>query len=217
MRKKLVYLTCIVFIIMAVSGSAMALGIGVFVDGGIGEIRMKNYYTNVTGVCSYSSYNKGLDYLFGGGLALDTCVVDGKLFNYRLQIGCDDYVAPHEPASWVIQGSRMHYAIHHTVRLSMTHTFGFGIIRNNAMRLWTGPSVSAHYYPIEKRAHLLVPGLSLGVNMHLNESMSLTVECGVKYEWAAPKRQQDYITTVNGHVTLGILFRVKQYSRKTKA
>jgi len=168
---------------------------------------------------------------------LDTCVADDRLFNYRFELCFDDFEYPH------IQEIRYYYnpfglntpqtkpSFDSTLRLSMKHIFCFGIYRNNFMRVWIGPSISATFYPQINMYYsyihsfsnfinyayssFLNPGFEIGVNYNLNELLSLTTECGVTYEWKVKKAYQygDEIRPLIFKVSFGVLFRINESSK----
>jgi hypothetical protein len=212
------------------SKSLMALGIGAYFEGGIGESKLKTYYTDQRTLYAYDKYFHGINYLYGCGLLLDTCGADDKLFNYRFQFGCEGYTYPKAPSwDWPQYNYTPQLTHMHSFRLNMKNTFGFRVFRNKLLRLWVGLRITSYYpYYHTYQGHLrydqtaklgyifpglFVPGLVIGLNLNLNEMISLAAEIGVNYEWSVPKDED--IFSANCHFTLGILFRIKTKSHKT--
>ncbi|HSV98055.1 MAG TPA: hypothetical protein VLM75_14130 [Spirochaetota bacterium] len=120
--------------------------------------------------------------LFGFGLLIDTAVAKDKLFNYRLQLGI-------ATGSLSIDGTQYSKSIGLT-EYHMYHSFGFGLVRTDSMRLWLGPQLGlgnargSYSYAgklgmkyIETFASI---GAILGLNAHLSERISLGLSTGAR-------------------------------------
>jgi len=120
--------------------------------------------------------------LFGFGLLIDTAVAKDKLFNYRLQLGIAS-------GSISIDGTQYSKSIGLT-EYHMYHSFGFGIVRTDGLRLWLGPQLGlgqargSYSYAgksgmkyIETFASI---GAVLGLNAHVSERVSLGFTGGAR-------------------------------------
>jgi opacity protein-like surface antigen len=108
--------------------SAQAAGIGIYGTGGVNfsTWRFRNDPQSYTST----------DYFYGGGLIIDSNVARNELFNYRFTTGYEQYR--------IIQ-NEMKGSPNPRHRFSMTHTFGFGVARNEYVRFWVGPRIGMHY------------------------------------------------------------------------
>ena len=126
MKKIVFIIVCSVFI-LAYLKPAGAIGIGLYGTGGVdfSTWREKKYET-------YSFNNnrnyKTTNYLFGGGLIMDTNVAGDSLLNYRFTFGYQQYRIPDFGTEY------MH-------GICMSHTLGFGLVRTRFVRLWIGPQL----------------------------------------------------------------------------
>lgn len=218
-RLLLIALTCLA--LTGFSTPLSAHGIGAYFSGGIGESRVKKYYFYSPPPVYIDYYFKGTNYLIGAGVVFDTCMGDDYLFNYRLQLGFDEFRYPKAPdIIWAEYNYKTDMSQGHAFRLSLKNTFGFAFFRNNVFRAWAGFSISAFYYPNNLSSmnsniffpRFFVPGVVLGLNYNFNRLMSFFFECGLTYEWAAPQDNLDYMNSLNCYLSVGILFRVKQES-----
>ncbi len=142
--------------------NANAVGLGVYGGTSTGSANWSQY--------SYPDFGTGLERR-EYGFVLDTAVAKDKVFNYRLQIG-------HVEASY----DGLEFSGE-----TVINTFGFGIVRTQAMRLWLGPQIgmrdlkskvgSIHNGGIEY-------GAVIGMNFHVSPSVSLTAEAGRRFSVA---------------------------------
>lgn len=219
MRKKLLSITLGFLLMHVFSPSLFANSLGVYFNGGVGESRLKRYYLNMMPPVYLDYYFKGMNYVYGAGLLFDTCAADSSLFNYRLQLGFDEFRYPKTPdILWVEYNYIPPLSHGHAFRLSMKNTFGFAFVRNKALRAWAGFSVSSIYYPNNLASgdynisipRLFTPGVVLGLNYNFHESLSFIAECGLTYEWSAPRDKLDYMNSLTGYLSVGVLFRLKK-------
>jgi hypothetical protein len=107
-----------------------ALGVGVYTTGSAGVM----YLSGITA-----------NYCVGTGFVLDTAVASNDLFNYRLNAGYDNVIDSGSPffGGWS------------THRITLSNTFGIGLIRNKYIRLWAGPLVEfgCHLKKANKRTY----------------------------------------------------------------
>lgn len=186
MIKKAVFIFLFTLIIPA--SSAWAVGIGAY---GTGGVAFNTWYYQG------SSYGSTTDYLYGGGLIIDSNAAQDSLFNYRFTGGYEQYVIT-DPKSGET-GDPIH-------RFSMTHTFGFGVARSDVVRFWLGPRLGFHYlykrdsymtyefYPgvgtftiIPVKNEIKLDGigldvmLALGVNFNIGQVVTLFIDIGFGY------------------------------------
>lgn len=98
--------------------------------------------------------------LTGYGLAYDTMLKDGRIFNYRLNI---EFLKDRE------------YDIE---QYNMTHTFGFALFKNPRLRIWLGPRVIMQR---TKRGRYhddvgLALAPALGINVNLTPYLTLSAD-----------------------------------------
>ncbi len=219
LRKKLLLVALGFLLILVSSQSLFAYGLGAYFNGGIGESRLKRYYLYMMPPMYLDFYFKGMNYVYGAGFVFDTCVADNSLFNYRLQVGFDEFRYPKTPdIIWAEYNYIPELSHGHAFRLSMKNTFGFAFFRNRLFRAWAGISISSVYYPNNLSSgdyniiipRLFTPGIALGLNYHFHESLSFIAECGLTYEWSAPRDRLDYMNSLNGYLSVGVLFRLKK-------
>lgn len=223
MRKRFLLIAIATLIVISFSKSLSAYGVGAYVNGGIGESRLTSYYF-YTPPPMYLNYSfKGINYIVGGGLLFDTYLSDDFLFNYRLQLGFDEFRYPKSPDTIYPEYNYIPgISYDRAFRLSLKNTFGIAFFRNNLLRAWAGLSISSVYYPNNLSSdnyhiiipRLLVPGLVIGLNFHIHKMMSFIIECGLNYEWAAPQDNMDHMNSLNCYLSAGVLFEIGQESEE---
>lgn len=114
----------------------------------------------------------------GLGLVLDTAVEKDTLFNYRLSIGYNNQ--SHNEGGTIDQ-------------CIMDNAFGFGILRNDHVRLWLGPdlTLSASENPRGDMFYGVGIGPVIGVNVHLSDLLSLSFSVNASYS---------YLDSDNSHI-----------------
>jgi hypothetical protein len=173
--------------------SLHAFGIGLYGTGGIARQAWNNKIENV--------FNGG------GGIILDTAVAKDTLYNYRFTLGSEqnyDFrytkkAVPYTiPFGTINDGTTDHnislnqttyYDSKKLIRplsISMSHAFGFGVFRNNFVRLWLGPEIALSFMMRGARSLLgghAGGGLILGLNINMGDlvTLSLTGSCLVEY------------------------------------
>ena len=135
MNRTAFYLLLMIF----ASPALWATGIGVYGTSGVGSTTW-NYQRLGTSVLTSLIDNgisyKSTDYFYGGGIVIDTAVAEDRLFNYRFTAGYELFCIKY-PGSIFTENP--------IDRFSMSHTFGFGLLRNQNVRLWIGPRLGFHY------------------------------------------------------------------------
>lgn len=156
----LVLISGIVFLFSI--SNASAIGLGAYYQLGWGKANWK-WDDNGT------AYNDSLDHRGRlPGFVLDTNVAQDQVFNYRLQLGLDQIkVAGGGKATGYV----------------MDHIFGFGVVRNEFMRLWVGPQLHLSYYDdadwdSDFRLFGLGGGPAVGVNIHAGDTVSFCITNG---------------------------------------
>ncbi len=134
----------LLIIVLLITKASWAGGFGFYGIGGAGTGNwsghgMGDSWLNHMLDVSYGD-SRASTTLYGGGLVWDSAVAKDTVFNYRLKAG-------YERSFMHILGpdarARVDNPIH---RYSMSHTFGFGIIRNENARFWIGPRIGLCYF-----------------------------------------------------------------------
>ncbi len=145
------------------------------------------------------------------GFLLDTCTSQDKLFNYRLTVGLD--IVKLNLDSIELGGLEVDAGdlLDETGwGFNMKHTFGFGILRTSAVRVWAGPSVrfycdffgdaanpyTVNYGGSDDSSILLGGGggPEVGVNIHLGSGLSIGVSGGYHFNYAAYILEDDTVS-----------------------
>lgn len=164
-------------------GSASAIGIGVYGQYKNASTEMYVDYLDPDNIFTeWEERPDGKRSLGGFGLLLDTSVFSDSIFNYRLQIGMGF-------GTLSIDGVNYNDDITLT-EYHMYHSFGFGIVRNDSVRLWLGPQIGlglasgTYSYPgsadTEYKEYFASIGAILGINVHLSERFSLGLSAGAR-------------------------------------
>ncbi len=129
MFKRIIFCASFGVSVFMLTAVAMAFGIGGYgtIGGGNTLYDFSKYEWFATGNLKESENWAG-----GGGLIMDSNLATDRIFNWRMKLGGERLYADRE--------SEMQL-----VRLSMSHTFGFGIVRTERVRLWLGPQIGVSY------------------------------------------------------------------------
>jgi len=123
-----IQLVSLLLAVIFFTSSAMAIGLGFYLNPGIfgGEA---DWTLESTGY-KPSDYTQDTEHT-GFGFVLDTAVAKNSLFNYRLNLGMEEFTseggantAEYELDSFVID-----------------NTFGFAVFKNKLVRIWLGPQI----------------------------------------------------------------------------
>jgi len=180
--KKIIVITLGLVILTFAAVSAEASGLGFYGSSGSGDsdIDVGPFWWLVTNSTVSSKADLSTESV---GLVFDTNLSEDRLFNYRLEIGKGTY-------SWEIPGG----SDTELKQVVMTHDFGFGILRNRAVRLWLGPEIrltrinddaNGNDYDLMGFGF----GLALGLNININGPVTIAIKAGALNQ------------TVNGDVT----------------
>jgi hypothetical protein len=151
--KKTVLLLSALTASLLITSSAMAIGIGGYVDMGVGST-------------SGGGYVMGTDLTPTGGFILDTAAAKNKIFNYRFKFG----------------GGRMFSGGLKFDKVGMVHTLGLSPVnfRGDEARFFFGPRIGIHYVGGEvKTASTINPLMMLsplGLLMSMSSSGSTTTK-----------------------------------------
>ena len=181
MLRKKIFLTIIIVLFITICHCRLhALGIGF-------------YSTGKAGVSYSKTSNDGftVNYALGAGFVLDTAVASSDVFNYRLAAGYDNAID---------SGGRF-FKRYSANRVLLSNVFGFGVIRNKYIRLWTGPqlelgcqfnkvSKSSYYYDslfgpsrikstLDYAYFLLGIGAVMGLNINPGKVFTISLEVGL--------------------------------------
>ena len=176
-KKTLLFLMVSLFTVVGFyAAEADALGLGGYLTLGTGSAEGEIDRDPGT-------FDTGHDVSPGGfGFVLDTRVASDGLFNYRLNVGYeivgyDDTTANSLDTTFL--------------RFSIDNTFGFAVFKNEKVRVYLGPQVRLAYMiasettASEGDLGILALGIGLapvaGVNVHLNDKVSLSFETGYRF------------------------------------
>ena len=218
--KQILSCTIAVGIILIVSSSAMATGIGLYGEFQRGTTRSRTSF-------NISSDDIGIT----GGIVIDTNVAKNDLFNYRFRLGAGQTWASKKPIT----------------RLSLVQTFGVSPspLRGEIGRFWFGPRIGIHYInakisnnsdqtmilmSIMSGFPMLLPqeqltmnlfkadiGLVLaGFNFNFGSTITLSFELGFDYGFSVGKAQYKSSEKkidasgegIEGFATMAVLFRI---------
>ncbi len=194
-------------LLLAVSASCMAMGLGVYVGYDF-LLSSLGWYDN------WSNFDRVK--IIQAGMLFDTNVAQDRLFNYRLQIGLD-----FSNATFYDQ-DRSQSADMNIWQLSFCNTFGFGFVRNEMVRFWVGPQVGfglgfepnflqKGYYsePGDFFEFDFFAGVGLGINIHLGDTVSLFADAGLRlhedFMMSPAAAFVGYLIKV--HANVGVIFR----------
>ena len=161
----------VILIGSVISTQAMAIGKGFYfhLGGGSADWTADFDYTPTRDYDSDTSH-------FGVGFVLDTATDGDRLFNYRFQVGYENFKSDSSSrlANWDM-GS-----------LVFDQDFGFGIVRNNKLRFWLGPELRISLSGDSKDNYdmaLFGVGLgpAVGINFHTGENVSLGLKGGFMF------------------------------------
>jgi hypothetical protein len=200
---------------MFAAASAMALGIGAYIDAAGGETHRK--------VRTGSFEDTGgrlTNYGFRAGLIFDTCVACDNEFSYRFKLGGG--------LSWADLLNKIDYN-----SLHMSHTFAFAAVKNDYIKFWIGPQIGLSYSrgsgdrlflgtdkvgplyyfgttPTPELWHFGVfkertkyflynvnAGPAFGVNLNFGDYVTLALEAGVTYGYTIGRQERELYFAVN--------------------
>jgi hypothetical protein len=115
--------------------------------------------------------------LIGTDLTLDTALAEDRLFNYRLNIECATAVADAVPTL------NAYYRVN---RFTWANTFGFALLRSNAIRIWAGPQISLCYEfkstdkSVSDAMLFNRLGPVIGININTSNDVTVSLETGFR-------------------------------------
>jgi hypothetical protein len=170
--------------LLALAPSAHAMGFGGYFE-----------YTNVfDGEFDGDGFVDELDYdedHFGGGFVFDTAVAQDTLFNFRTSIGYQHVDQKFDDVGTLSGGSFDGDGI------SIDNAFGFGVVRNERMRLWIGPAIrlSMDFFDengVEFYDFGIGAGPEIGVNFHTSDRFSIGLTAGYQILYVLSVLDDDY-------------------------
>ncbi|MDA3894873.1 MAG: hypothetical protein PF482_01860 [Desulfobacteraceae bacterium] len=193
------------------ASSASALGLGSYYERGWGdgEIDYDYYYDDDDN----DNIDIDTDHRTRAiGFVLDTNVAKDSLFNYRLNIAFDKIE---------IDGLRPD-SDYEADGFKMDHTFGFGVLRNEYVRLWVGPQINLSYYNEDNHYRPFNfddddlnmfgfgVGPAMGVNINVGPVVTFTITQGYKFTWLFGENFNDdfYGHESQYYINFGMLFRI---------
>jgi hypothetical protein len=175
--KKYVLLSLVSVLLMAFSGNVFAVGLGFS-----GTLEYGDGNWELETQSDQTLYDDDGDVgRFGVGFVFDTAVAKDKLFNYRLNATV---------TGLNVELDNTGGAEAELVGLVVDNTFGFGVLRNEKVRLWVGPRVRVGFlagdtddFDINGESDVAVfefgVGGAFGANFHVGPTVSLGLETGV--------------------------------------
>ena len=166
-------------LLLAMPMVGSAAGMGIYIPVSVGD--------SMSTTNDWDGYTRdlGLKPAVGFGLAFDSNIGKDKLFNYRLgleymSIGVD-----------TVNGNT-YTGDTEFLRYNMVHTFGFGVLRKKAVRLWVGPRINIAYnqydnpntnsfYTESNLEFGIAP--ALGVNVNLGRVVSLAFDLDYRFAY----------------------------------
>ena len=114
--------------------------------------------------------------IFAIGLTLDTAVAMDRVFNYRLELDYEYAKATVEPEA----GGTFDYTLQ---GIGINNVFGFGFVRNRAVRVYAGPVVRFGAHKITEGRYDgfeidFGAGAEIGANFHLGDNVSISTTFG---------------------------------------
>ena len=179
MNKLFTFFICIL-LVGSISTMAMALGVGVYTTARSGRPIKE---------LGNKSYGPSEKISLDGGFMIDSCVAKDNLFNNRFKIGYGRNI-----------GGGMLFE-----RVSLSNTFGFGVVRSKIIRFWMGPQLLLGYrwknYSKTKPGIGFAPdmatvmisnnkkydlgeialGAVIGLNINMGEFVTLGIDGGFRY------------------------------------
>ena len=152
------------------STQAMAVGKGFYLQAGAGS-------ASWDAEDDFHSWSFDSDTSHAGfGFVLDTAVAKDKLFNYRFQIGYEQFEDKPTGSSRKLKMDS----------LVIDQDFGFGLVRNDRIRFWLGPELRVSfsggtpdgYSDFDVVLFGLGLGPVMGINVHTNSRLSLGFKVG---------------------------------------
>lgn len=169
------------------TGDSSALGLGIYGGSLFGTADWKTDTFGIVDPNGTSTFDIDADGDLDGfraGIVLDTAPKQHKIFNYRLNLGASKFDADWENIE--LDGTSTNLtATAEMTGGSMDHTFGFGVVRTDMVRLWLGPSIRLGYYTGELEDELDIKMLEFGVapvvGLNLNFGSLVTIGGTVGY------------------------------------
>jgi len=171
-----IQLVSLLLAVIFFTSSAMAIGLGFYLNPGIfgGEAD----WTLETDYSAFDyEYKKDTEHT-GYGFVLDTAVAKNKLFNYRLNLGMEEFT--HKKGD-----SNTEYEFDSFV---IDNTFGFAVFKNKLVRLWLGPQIRVSFSDGELKnsdRDISLFGFGIGpvfgANFNLGKVFTPAVTIGYRY------------------------------------
>lgn len=199
MKRFYLILTLSLVVIFSFVGSdAMAVGIGLYTSYSTGSADWTAEDDSGTLDFEDDTHHVGV------GFILDTNLAKDSLFNYRLKLGYDKLVSEE------YRSGNKDFEFDGFI---WDNTFGFGVLRNEMLRLWLGPQLGFSGYsgenPYEEGdAHLFGVNLGavLGLNFNPGNVITIALETGYKYTKYWGIQEMEYYDDFDLEVDEGVPF-----------
>jgi hypothetical protein len=170
MKKLIAVAGLVMFLSIAMVSDVKALGLGFYgsIGGGSGEAELESDGPGNT------SFDFDVDNDHASfGFVLDTAVAKDTLFNYRLSLGYEQTTSTDE---W---GDDLDLS-----GLVIDNDFGFGVVRNEKVRLWVGPEVRLSFLSGDLPTHDVTAfGFGIGPVVGLNLNLGDVAALGFKLSY----------------------------------
>ncbi len=201
--KRIIYASVVLLILLGFGpADAMALGLGFYgqAAGGKGEFEYEDYGTEFD-----------VDTSHGGiGIVLDTNVSQNRLFNYRLNIGFENFDLEAEDGGETLELDSF----------VIDQDFGFGFATQN-MRVWAGPEIRISWSEGDLNSwdyKLFGFGLGpvAGINFNFGNNITLGLKGGILglgYAGEAESNGVSYDTEANESIVFinaALIFRLNE-------
>lgn len=166
--KSITYVCCITAVLFFICSSAWAIGLGGFVNFGTGK-------TSWESDDDFEYTDDSSDSFYGIGFVLDTAVATNTIFNYRLNFGIEKWKRSFDETN---DNQKL-------TRYTIANTFGFGVLRDDKMRIWLGPQIFFGYGIGSWGRDDWVEGFfgigaAIGLNYHVDNTISLLLDVGLR-------------------------------------
>ena len=167
---------------------ASAAGLGLYMVGNSNQAEVTQEYifdTNVTR--TWNEKMAGIGFTADNNLGKDT------LFNYRFNL---EYLSGYVDT---IDGQDSDFI--KLQRINMLHTFGFGFIRTEKLRVWAGPRISTTYQTLDdtntdNSGYEFGIGIApvVGINVNFNRKLALAFDADYRFGWTSGQWYDEVLT-----------------------
>ena len=166
------FITSSALAVLVLPGLLNASGLGLYVPVSLGiDYSGTRTITSITGSDFDVDYDGTLGTNLGLGIAYDTNLGADSLFNYRLGV---EYTSIDYDKRYVPDGTN----------ISLINTMGFGVFRNETIRVWIGPRLNVAYEWSDGDAGVLGTSSTSGVEVGIAPAAGINVNLGSAFTLA---------------------------------